>query len=153
MPVELRTAERDDIAALLELVREHAAFERSPAPLITANVLSEALFAPSPRLHAWTASVDGALAGYLTATVDFSTWQGREFLSMDCLYVRAAHRSVGIGAQFVNVLRRHAQANGIAEIQWQTPDWNVDAARFYRRLGAGEMAKRRFSLAVGPGLP
>jgi hypothetical protein len=33
-------------------------------------------------------------------------------------------------------------------MQWQTPEWNVDAARFYRRLGAAETIKRRYVLQL-----
>ena len=40
------------------------------------------------------------------------------------------------------------KAVGIDEIQWQTPEWNADAARFYRRLGATETVKRRFALEL-----
>jgi hypothetical protein len=38
---------------------------------------------------------------------------------------------------------------GCATVQWQTPAWNEDAARFYRRLGAVELDKRRYVLDLG----
>jgi hypothetical protein len=41
-----------------------------------------------------------------------------------------------------------ARDAGCVQVQWQTPDWNVDAARFYRRAGAVERAKRRFVLSL-----
>jgi GNAT superfamily N-acetyltransferase len=41
-----------------------------------------------------------------------------------------------------------ARRSGCAQIQWQTPEWNEDAARFYRRAGAVEKPKRRFFLAL-----
>jgi len=34
----------------------------------------------------------------------------------------------------------------VPEIQWQTPDWNENAARFYLREGASMLPKARFTL-------
>ena len=42
-----------------------------------------------------------------------------------------------------------ATAQGLAQVQWQTPAWNRDAVRFYERLGAVGTDKMRFSLACG----
>ncbi|MEO8670749.1 MAG: GNAT family N-acetyltransferase [Tahibacter sp.] len=130
---------------LITLIHEHAAFESAPLPSVTAPQLMSALFGDSVPLQCWIAQTGGESAGYLTATRDFSTWTGRPFLNMDCLYVAAHHRNTGIGAALFEALRHVAQQTGIVDIQWQTPHWNADAARFYRRLGAEEQIKRRFT--------
>jgi hypothetical protein len=41
-----------------------------------------------------------------------------------------------------------ARQRGLGEMQWQTPQWNADASRFYRRRGASEQVKLRFALDV-----
>jgi hypothetical protein len=46
----------------------------------------------------------------------------------------------------LNAVRAHAAVSGIPEIQWQTPDWNEDAARFYLPTGAAMLPKARFIL-------
>jgi RimJ/RimL family protein N-acetyltransferase len=33
-------------------------------------------------------------------------------------------------------LRDHAERNGYGRFEWNVLDWNVEAQRFYRRLGA-----------------
>lgn len=70
---------------------------------------------------------------------------------MDCLFVRAGRRGGGTGAALLQAVGDFAHRAGCAEIQWQTPEWNVDAARFYRhfyrRFGAVDKAKRRFFLS------
>ncbi len=38
----------------------------------------------------------------------------------------------------------------VREVQWQTPDWNTNAVRFYLRLGAQASNKTRFKLAIDP---
>lgn len=146
--VELRHPAREDLPALVELIAEHAAFEHAPPPAVSTRSLEDVLFSPTPVLHCWMAVSDNAVAGYMTATCEYSTWSGRHFLHMDCLYVRARYRNRGIGARLIGVLPELAAARGIVEIQWQTPHWNEDAARFYRRLGAVESMKRRFALVL-----
>lgn len=145
---ELRQPARHELPTLVELILEHAAFEEAPPPAVSVQSLEDVLFASIPNLHCWVAVVDGALAGYMTTTCEYSTWSGRQFLHMDCLYVRAQYRNCGIGARLIGVLTQFASDRGIVEIQWQTPHWNEDAARFYRRLGAVETKKRRFSLSL-----
>jgi hypothetical protein len=46
-------------------------------------------------------------------------------------------------------VRAFARTCDCAAMQWQTPAWNEDAARFYRRLGPREKLKRRFTLPLG----
>jgi len=150
MPALVRRAAPGDMQALLELVSEHAAFEQATARP-DAQALSEAIFGPRPRLLCWVAAVQGAVAGYMTATCDFSTWQARPFLYMDCLYLRATARNQGLGARLLDALREHARLAGITRLQWQTPEWNQAAARFYRRRGARELRKRRFVLELEEG--
>jgi hypothetical protein len=41
-----------------------------------------------------------------------------------------------------------ARKLGHHEVQWQTPQWNVGASRFYRRHGGVDQYKLRFVLGV-----
>lgn len=86
--------------------------------------------------------------GYASATLDFSTLDQATYLHMDCLFVRDAWRGHGIGRLLWNAVHAFAGERGCRNMQWQTPEWNIDAARFYRRLGAREMIKRRYVLAL-----
>jgi GNAT superfamily N-acetyltransferase len=138
-----------DIDDLVDLCAEHADFERVTYDRRgKAQLLTAALIAQKPKLHAWVAESLGRITGYATATSDFATWTGRAYLHMDCLFVRAGERGNGVGVALLDALRHFAQEQGYAEIQWQTPDWNTDAVRFYRREGAHEQIKRRFTLTV-----
>ena len=140
-------ARPDDLEALQLLIREHALFERAAAPdgeLV--RRLESLLFSPAPRLHAIVAEGDGGLAGYATASLEVSTWQASEFLHLDCLYLRAGARGAGVGRRILDRVRVLACELGASEVQWQTPDWNDDAVRFYERQGAVYRDKKRFTL-------
>ena len=144
--VVIRSAGGDDLPALLPLCVEHAAYERIGHALDRGSeALAAALDASPPRVHAWLAWHGGEAIGYATATIDFSTLDAAPFLHMDCLYVRAAWRGFGIGERLFDTLAAFADASACASMQWQTPAWNERAARFYGRLGATELPKRRFT--------
>jgi GNAT superfamily N-acetyltransferase len=147
--VVVRPLRPGDVAGLVVMCGEHARFERTPYRRAgKAKTISQALFGATPRLHGWVADAAGELAGYATAALEFSTWQGREFLHMDCLFVREGWRGYGTGAALLRAVGDFARRSDCAELQWQTPGWNEDAARFYRRIGAMEKPKRRFFLAT-----
>lgn len=150
-PVEpvIRRATGRDVATLVPLCVEHASFERIAHALHgRGDALAAALDATPPPLRAWLAWIDGEAVGYATATIDFSTLDAAPFLHMDCLYVREAWRGHGIGLRLFETLRAFARSCGCAAMQWQTPAWNDDAARFYQRQGAIEKAKRRYGLPL-----
>ena len=145
----IRRATGQDVAALLPLCIEHAAYERIDHGLDDrGDALALALDASPPLLHAWIAHIGGNIVGYAAATIDFSTLDAASYLHMDCLYVREHWRGHGIGERLFDALRTFADSRGCTAMQWQTPQWNEDATRFYRRLGASENPKRRFALPL-----
>jgi GNAT superfamily N-acetyltransferase len=146
--LQVRNVKQPDLLQLVALCIEHAAYERAEIAALDPEKLSEGLFASAPRLYAWVAA-DGAddLYGYATATIDFSTWNARTFVHMDCLYVREAFRGHALGQRLIAAVFTFAKSVGAAEVQWQTPQWNVDAQRFYARLGATATTKLRYTCA------
>ncbi|MGH8079654.1 MAG: GNAT family N-acetyltransferase, partial [Lysobacter sp.] len=138
---------------LIELCREHAVFERArigpgDEPARTQR-LRDALSGPSPRLQAWLALESGAVLGYAAASLEFSTWAAREFVHLDCLYLREAARNRGLGRRLLAQVLAFARRRGCAQVQWQTPRWNRGAIGFYRREGAVLRNKARFTYETG----
>ncbi|MFC6633176.1 GNAT family N-acetyltransferase [Microbulbifer taiwanensis] len=152
METAIRPATPADIPQLIPLIVEHAVFEAAPffADVQFARRLAAAAFGTRPRLHLWLAAEAEKCIGYAAASREFSTWSASEYLHLDCLFVRAASRSGGIGRQLVAAVEAHARQMKLAQMQWQTPEWNRRAIEFYRRLGAAELAKRRFYLDILP---
>ncbi|MEM9548375.1 MAG: GNAT family N-acetyltransferase [Bacteroidota bacterium] len=67
---------------------------------------------------------------------------------MDCLYLFDAYRGFGIGEHLVNKMKDFGREKGIELIQWQTPDFNTRAIKFYKRIGAERKSKERFFLKI-----
>ncbi len=147
----IRAVAPGDLDTLIELFAEHAAYERLEfAGHDRRPALAELMFGETPRIFGWVLDAGGGVAGYMTATIDHSTWNAAPFVYMDCLYLREAYRSRGLGRRLMNELTTFARAHGCREIQWHTPPDNMLGIRFYRRIGATEKAKVRFFLDAGP---
>ena len=141
----IRPANAEDLPELLELIREHALYEKSATPDHgLAARLHRLMFAASPRLHVLVASLGGELVGYASWSLEVETWHAAEYAHMDCLFLRDSARGFGIGENLMRAVARHALAAGALEVQWQTPAWNEGAIRFYRRLSTEPLPKLRF---------
>jgi len=149
--VKLRPVAPSDLVGLSELCRDHAAYEGMEfVECGHVNRWHSALFGEAPRLFGWvcTKEEQGALMGYMTATVDYSTWSARPFVYLDCLYLRPEARRGGVGRALMDALAKFANSRGCAEIQWQTPPTNELGLGFYRTISARELPKIRFTLTV-----
>ncbi len=134
-----------DLTALIDLCRKHAEYEQ--AIYETANkeqLLREALFTESPKLFCWVIESNKQLVGYASYIFDYSTWDAGTFLYLDCLYLEPQCRGLGIGEEIMQKIREVARQNNCINIQWQTPDFNTRAIKFYERMGGVGKSKVRF---------
>lgn len=147
---EIKRIGADEIERLIPLCIEHATFERAKPIEVSglAGRLRARISAEHSPLMVWVAKARDAFVGYASVTTEFSTWSGRDYWHLDCLYVVERMRGHGIGRELMDAVRAEAIAQDIRELQWQTPEWNVDAQRFYTRLGATMQRKARFTLRV-----
>lgn len=147
MEVSVRRARLEDGAALLPLIRAHAAFEQAEAT-IDAATLASLLADPAPPCMLLVAAKSELLVGYAALTFDLALWRGRWWGHLDCLYVDEAHRGQAIGVRLLRAAIEEAEAKGADCMEWQTPEWNRRAAAFYGRMGAAVTAKKRFALVL-----
>jgi GNAT superfamily N-acetyltransferase len=141
----IRKFKSSDIAQLVELCRDHAIFEQAEYnPTGKANLLKSELLSPTPTLYCWVVVVQEALVGYVTYTFDFSTWDARYYLHVDCIFLKENVRYLGIGKNLMQRLVNVAREKGCVNMQWQTPTFNENAIKFYARIGAKGIDKKRF---------
>ncbi|WJH38222.1 GNAT family N-acetyltransferase (plasmid) [Aliirhizobium terrae] len=70
------------------------------------------------------------------------------YAHLDCLFVSAAHRRGGIGRKLLTDTKTVALLEGVDRMEWQTPVWNEQAIRFYRRERADSQNKSRFVMPL-----
>ena len=149
----VRPAAPGDVAVILGFVRDLAAFEREPdAVEASENTLAEALFGARPAAEAVIAELDGSPAGFALFFHNFSTWTGRRGLYLEDLYVTPEARGRGVGGALLRHLADIAVERGCGRFEWSVLDWNEDAIRFYRGLGAVPMDQWTVQRVTGDAL-
>lgn len=135
MPI--RRARPDDGPAFLALVHELASYEKlaGPTPEAEARLLRDA-FGERRRFDLFVAEEDGRIVAYAAAFETYSTFLARPVLYLEDLYVTPAARRTGVATALLRELAREAVRRGCARMSWVVLDWNVDAQKFYERLGA-----------------
>jgi len=152
-PLTIRAATRADIPALLELIRGLAEYERL-SHLVAADerLLESELFAPASRVEAILGFAGGTAVGFAVYFQNFSTFLGRKGLYLEDLFVRPEHRGRGYGRALLLHVARVAQERKCGRFEWMALDWNEPAIRFYKSLGAVELAEWRLFRVTGDAL-
>lgn len=149
----IRAAEPGDEALVLRFVRELAAFEREPDAVKASEAdLAVALFGECPAAEAAIAELDGEPVGFALFFHNFSTWTGRRGLYLEDLYVTPHARGRGVGRALLRHFAAIAVERGCARFEWSVLDWNEDAIRFYRALGAVGMDEWTVQRVTGDAL-
>jgi len=143
----IRNCEISDLPKLVILCQKHAEFEKADfSPEGKEEKLKKAIFNKNPKLFCLVVATKETIVGYVSYTFDFSTWDAATFMYMDCLFLEEEARSFGIGEVLIEKLKEIATKNNCVNIQWQTPEFNERAIKFYNRIGAKGKDKVRFTL-------
>ena len=67
---------------------------------------------------------------------NYSTWQGRNGLYLEDLYVDPSSRGSGAGKALLRQLARIAVDKDCGRFEWSCLDWNTPSIEFYNSLGA-----------------
>ena len=97
------------------------------------------LFGPRPDAEVVIAEVGGVPAGFALFFHNYSTFLARRGLYLEDLFVLPAYRGRGVGRALLAHLARLAVARECGRLEWWVLDWNENAIRFYKSLGAVPM--------------
>jgi len=139
--VDIRSATRADVRALVALVEQYWKFEAIEgfdAARIAA--LFERLAAQPSLGHAWIATVDGEPAGYLLAVYVFSLEYQGLTAEIDELFVVPRHRRLGLGAKLLSTAEKTFRDGGCTVAFLQIGRDNAAARAFYRGHGYADRA-------------
>lgn len=151
--LRLRGAEARDVAAIVGLIRELADFEKlSHLVEVTPETLHPQLFGERPAAESVVAEIEGRVIGFALFFTNFSTFLAKPGLYLEDLYVQPAFRGAGVGRALLVHLAGLANQRGYGRFEWSVLDWNVDAIRFYQRMGAVVMPEWRICRVTGDAL-
>jgi GNAT superfamily N-acetyltransferase len=134
----VRAARPQDVALLLSMFRELAAYEQLEDQLeATEERLGEALFGARPTAEALIAELGDRTAGYAVFFHTFSSFLALPGVWLEDLFVRPEHRRAGVGRALLAAVAARVPDGG--RMEWAALDWNELALGFYASLGAKRM--------------
>ncbi len=149
----LRAATPADAAVVLRCIQGLAEFERLAHECVASEtLLRETLFGADPAAEVVLAFAGDEPAGFALWFRSYSTFLARPGLYLEDLFVFPAFRGRGLGRRLLEELARTAVARGYGRLEWAVLDWNADAIRFYRSVGAVPMEEWTTYRVSGPAL-
>ncbi len=138
MSYRIRNATAADAAVILRFITELAVYEKAGHEVeATVETLTQSIFGPGSVTRAVICETDaGEPAGFAIWFLSYSTWQARNGLYLEDLYVTPEHRGAGVGRMLLRHLAKVAVAEGCGRFEWSVLDWNEPAIRVYEAIGA-----------------
>ena len=135
---QIRSASVGDAATILRFIRELADYENALHEVAaTEQSVAASLFGEgSVSRAAICETAEGEPAGFAVWFKTYSTWQSKNGLYLEDLYVTPDHRGAGVGKKLLRHLARVAVEEGCGRFEWSVLDWNAPAIRVYDAIGA-----------------
>jgi len=149
----IRAAELRDVVTIVTLIRELAKFEHLTHLLqVTPEKLRPHLFGERAVVEALVAESAGDVVGFALFFTNFSTFLAQPGLYLEDLYVQPSQRGRGVGEALLSRVGRLAVERDYGRFEWSVLDWNVNAIRFYEKMGATVMPDWRICRVTGDAL-
>lgn len=133
----IRPAQPHDAATILGFIRDLARYEKAEdAVEADEEAIRRSLFGDGATAHGLIAEIDSRPIGFAIYFFNYSTWQGRNGLYMEDLYIMPEMRGLGAGKKLLKHLARTALDMGCGRFEWSVLDWNEPAIRVYEAIGA-----------------
>jgi GNAT superfamily N-acetyltransferase len=150
----LRAATVDDVPLILRGIRALAEYERLAHECVaTEALLRDTLFGANPVADVVLALHGDTPAGYALWFRSYSPFLARPGIYLEDLFVYPAFRGRGLGRAMLVNLARLEFDRGYGRMEWAVLDWNENAMRFYRSLGAAPVDGWTICRLTGAALP
>lgn len=134
--LRIRTAEAEDAAVLLELIRGLATYEKMEDQVhATEELLRENLF-EKKQAEVLLAEYKGEVVGYALFFPTFSTFLAKANLYLEDIFVKPEARGRGIGKALLACFAKIAVERDASRVEWMVLNWNEPSIRFYEQVGA-----------------
>ena len=137
MDFQIRNGTERDIPLILQMIKGLAEYENlSDQVIATEDGLRESLFGAHPAAEVVIGYAGQQAAGFALFVHNYSTFLGQRGLYLEDLFVFPEWRGKGLGRQLLAYLARIAVERGCGRMEWSVLDWNEQAMRVYRGIGA-----------------
>jgi GNAT superfamily N-acetyltransferase len=148
----IKYATRKDTKDILHYIKELAEHENElDGVTATESTLADSLFRRKAAT-ALLAEFEGKNVGFAIFHYSFSTFLGRPGINLVDLYIEPEMRNKGFGREMLAYLSSLTMKDDCGRLEWWVHDWNDDAKRFYKRIGAVEVDNIRIYRLTGEAL-
>ncbi|MBU3022461.1 GNAT family N-acetyltransferase [Aestuariibacter sp. A3R04] len=133
----IRPATADDCQLILDFITELAIYEKAEHEVQSStDDLLKTLFGKAATAHCVICENASDPVGFAVYFFNYSTWQGKNGLYLEDLYVSPQYRGCGAGKALLKYLARLAVTHNCGRFEWSVLDWNQPAIDFYESIGA-----------------
>jgi len=136
MKITIREGIKEDLPAVLRLIKELANYEKSLDEVtITLEDLEKDGFEGSPCYWFLVAEKDNEIVGLSFYWIRYSTWKGK-FLFLEDFVIKEEYKRQGIGSKLFEETIKICKDQKLNGMTWQVLDWNTPAIDFYKKYDA-----------------
>ena len=141
----IRPGKVRDIRTILSMIRALAEYEGLASHLKATPVrIRRDGFGRQPYFKTLICHQGKNAVGFALYFFTYSTFLARPTLYVEDLFVLPELRGKGAGKALLGALARIAVRRGCGRMEWAVLDWNVQAIKFYKRLGARARGRSGF---------
>jgi GNAT superfamily N-acetyltransferase len=130
-------ATKKDVPLILQLIRDHAEYEKALDRLsVTEDRLNALLFGAQPGAEVLIAYLGDEPAAFAMYYFSCSSYTGLPNLYLEDIFVAPNYRGSGVGKKLLAALALRASERGCGRMEWCVLSWNESAIGFYEKLGA-----------------
>lgn len=135
--LNIRPAQVNDSALILQFIKELAAYEKAEDEVVASlEDIQHSIFGVDSTVQAVICESNNTPIGFAVYFFNYSTWQGRNGLYLEDLYVTPEQRGTGAGKALLKHLANIAVSKNCGRFEWNVLDWNEPAINFYQSIGA-----------------
>jgi len=129
----IRKGTREDIPAVLALVKELAVFEKQPNEVqVTVAEMLDWGFGKKKIFDFFVLEVDYIPVGMALYYYKYSTWKGK-CLFLEDIIITEKERGKGYGKLLFAEVIKVARKKKVRRMEWQVLEWNSAAMEFYKK--------------------
>jgi len=137
MNFQIEGARKKDVPTIIKMLRDFAEFEKlSEFCEITEESLMDAMFGENACVEGLIAFDGEKPIGYALFYENFSSFRGQRGFYLEDLYVETEYRGQRIGEAFLKRIAQIGKSRNFKRIDFQVLEWNEQAVKFYKKLGA-----------------
>ena len=132
----IRPARLEEAGLVLEFIKKLAVYEKCADEVVADEAtLRHSLFVEHSAEVVF-AEENGEVIGFALFFHNFSTFVGRKGLYLEDLFILPEKRGKGYGKAMLKYLARLAVERNCGRMEWICLDWNQNALKVYRSIGA-----------------